>query len=415
MSKIYVMGKHYHRLVPCPSYEVTKIETWLSNLAEEGLFLTNDGIFAGIATFEYKGPQKARYRLEAAQKNTGMWADNGGDPDPEQIEISEKYSWEYVAKLRDFYIYRSFDIAARELNTDPEVQAMALNAVKKRARSSLFSSLFWLLVYPIVLTRGCILLTTAAMGTVWMLLAFILGVLLVVGDIRAFVHLKRMQQSLQREGYYHSDSDWKKERGQYFARKITVTVLGIFLVCTLIRIWGGQITDENKIPLREYQGTIPFATIKEFAGDGYSDYILTMSGMASGINTIEERNDWIAPRYISYDEYAEIKRADGQIIDGGLFVEYWELRNPTLARLCVKEVYRLERTKLFKMRSKNDPLETPELDADFAVAYRNEGHFPTIVIQKGNVVIRAYFFQSASHYQMPFEEWAKIICDSINN
>ena len=413
MSKSYEIGKHYHRLVPCPSYEITKIETWLSDLANEGLVLTNDGIFAGVATLEYKGPQKVKYRLEAARNNTGMWSDNGGDPDPEQIEISKKYAWEYVAKLRDFYIYRNSDPEARELNTDPEVQAIALNAVKKRARSSLFSSLFWLLVYPIVLTRGCILLTTAAMGTVWMILALILGILLVVGNIRAFVHLKRMQQSLHREGYYHSDSDWKKEKGQYFARKITVTVLGIFLACTFLRIWGGQITDKNKTPLREYQGTIPFATMKDFAGDGYSDYILTMSGMSNRINTVEERTDWIAPHYFSYNEHAEIKRADGKMIDGGLYVEYWELRNSTLARLCVKEVYRFDRFKLFQMRSKNAPLETPELDADFAVAYRNEIHFPTIVIQKGSVVVRAFFYQTSSNYEMPLDEWAKIICDSI--
>ena len=171
MSKSYETGKRYHRLVPCPSYEITKIEAWLSDLANEGLILTNDGIFAGVATFEYKGPQKVKYRLEAAQKNTGMWSDNNGDPDPEQIEISRKCAWEYIAKLRDFYIYRSADPEARELNTDPDVQALALNAVKKRAKGSLITSLIILFIYPVVLTHGCLLLTTIALGTAWMILA----------------------------------------------------------------------------------------------------------------------------------------------------------------------------------------------------------------------------------------------------
>ena len=412
MSKAYVMGKHYHRLVPCPSYEISKIEAWLSNLAEEGLSLTNDGIFAGIATFEYKGPQKVKYRLEAAQKNTGMWADNGGEPDPEQIELSEKYSWEYVAKLRDFYIYRSADLEAREMNTDSEVQALALNAVKKRARGSLITSLIILLIYPVVLTHGCLLLTTITMGTIWMILALVLGLLMVIGEVRAFVHLKRIQQSLKREGCINSDSDWKKERGQYFSRKIVVTVIGIFLVCTFLHAWGVSITDENKVPLDEYKGTIPFATIKDFAGDGYSDYSLTMAGLFSGINTVEEKTDWIAPRCIVYNENAEVKRLDGQLMDGGLYIEYCELRNPTLAGLCAKEFYRLDR---FKMPSRNlDPLETPNLDADYAVAYRNEGHFPTVIIQKGNTVIKAYYFQTSTYYTLSLDEWAKIICDSMN-
>ena len=343
-----------------------------------------------------------------------MWSDNGGDPDPEQSEISKKYAWEYVAKLRDFYIYRSSAPEARELNTDPDVQALALNAVKKRARGSLITPLIILFIYPVVLTHGCFLLSTIALGTVWMILAVIFGLLMVVSNVRAFVHLKRIQKSLKREGYINSDTDWKKERSRYFSRKIVMTVLGIILICIFLRAWGNSVTDENNIPLDDYKGTIPFATIKDFAGDGCSDYSLTMSGLFSGINTVEEGSDWVAPRYIVYNEHAEIKRADGKMIDGGLYVEYCELRNPTLARLCAEEFYRLDRFKRRPFRSL-DPLEAPKLEADYVVAYRNDVHFPTVIIQRGNIVVHADFYQTSSNYEMPLDEWAKIICDSINN
>jgi hypothetical protein len=43
-----------------------------------------------------------------------MLSDDGGEPDPEQVELSKMYSWEYVAKRRDFYIYRSFELSAGE-------------------------------------------------------------------------------------------------------------------------------------------------------------------------------------------------------------------------------------------------------------------------------------------------------------
>ena len=66
------VGQHVYRLVPCPEYDIAGIETWLSDLSEEGLFLTQDGIMAGIAVFEYQKPQRMRYRLEAAQKSTSM-------------------------------------------------------------------------------------------------------------------------------------------------------------------------------------------------------------------------------------------------------------------------------------------------------------------------------------------------------
>ena len=123
--------RYAYRLPPCPAYDIAGVENWLSDLAEEGLFLTKDGFFAGFAIFEYKAPQKAKYRLEAAQKKPGMWSDDG-EPDQDQLELSEKYSWEYIAKRGDFFIYRSLDPSARELNTDPDVQALALNTVKIR-------------------------------------------------------------------------------------------------------------------------------------------------------------------------------------------------------------------------------------------------------------------------------------------
>lgn len=39
------------RLAPCPSYDVEGMESWLSELAQEGLLLEPDGFFAGLAFF----------------------------------------------------------------------------------------------------------------------------------------------------------------------------------------------------------------------------------------------------------------------------------------------------------------------------------------------------------------------------
>ena len=269
MSKKYKEGQHIHKFLPCPSYEISRVENWLSDLAEEGLLLTKDGIFAGVATFEFVGPRKVKYRLEAAEKNTSMWADNGGEPDPEQIELSEKYSWEYIAKLKDFYIYRSEDPSARELNTDPKVQALALNAVKKRQRDAVISSVILFILYPIILTRGCLLMTTIAMGSWWSLLLLVFSVWMIAADIKAFVHLKKVQKTLMEEGGFQ-EPDSKKRAVPYVGKKIAVLLLGIVLLGALLRSWGISITNENKISLEDYTGEIPFATIRDFAGEGRS-------------------------------------------------------------------------------------------------------------------------------------------------
>jgi len=410
MKKQYKNGQHIYRIPPCPAYDISGMENWLSDLAEEGLLLMQDGFFAGVATFEYREPQHVKYRLEAARKKTGMWLDDDGEPDPELVELSKKYSWEYVAKRKDFYIYRSFDPSTRELNTDPEVQALALNAVKKRQGIALFSSVFLLLIYPILLTRGCLLLTTIKMGTWWMALVLLLAVLMIIDDVRAFIHLKNIQKSLMYNGCYSPESDWRKNAAPYFIRKIIKTVLAVLLVFVFLQNWGMSITKEKKIPIEEYNGTIPFATIQDFAGEGSSEYTHTMMGLNMGFNTIEDKSDWIAPRCIEYNEHASVKNSDGKIIEGGLYIDYCELRNANLAKVIAQEFYRHD-----KMKKEVELTNTPALQADYVIAYFDNFHFPTVIIQKDNIVVKAYFFQTSKNYMIPFEEWAEMISESLGD
>ena len=85
------------RLVPCPVYDLAGTEAWLTELAEEGLVLKKNGIFAGIGRFEEGSPRKVAYRLQPSLHGTGLFSAYQGDPDPESIALNEKYGWEYVA------------------------------------------------------------------------------------------------------------------------------------------------------------------------------------------------------------------------------------------------------------------------------------------------------------------------------
>ena len=135
--------KIVYKIMPCPQYDVSGMECWLSEMAEQGMILQQDGIFCGIVTFEKTVPQIIKYRLQAAEKSTSMWADNNGEPDAEEVELSKKFGWEYVAKRGEFHIYCTSNPDARELHTDKEVQALAMNAMKKRQWDSIFNSIFW--------------------------------------------------------------------------------------------------------------------------------------------------------------------------------------------------------------------------------------------------------------------------------
>lgn len=399
-------GKIY-RLPPCPAYDVEAMESWLSDLAEEGLFLAEDGFFLGIAAFERRELRPAQYRLEAAQKSTSMWAPDGGEPDPDQVELSAKYNWEYVAKRGDFYIYRSFSPAARELNTDPEVQALAVNAVKKRRRGSLFTLLFWIAFYLLLCGYGGGLVLTALQlgsGVVLLLAALVLWN---TWDSAAVVlSLRRFQKRLRAGEKLSCRKDWFLRTCLYQGKNGLQLVLTVCLICLLLRGWSASLLGEDSIPLEQFAGALPFSTMAGLTGEKTESY--NPIALDDSANSLKEWSDRLAPRCIRYREHAEIGLSGGRQLSGGLLVEYYETAAPWLAERLVKELSFLD-----KKEEDFQPLETPEIRADFAAAYTGELHFPTLLLRKGNTVVRACFYQTSETYTLPAEEWMTWLADSI--
>ena len=347
MARTYKKGQKTYRLAPCPAYDVEGMESWLSDMAEKGLFLAKDGFFAGIARFEYDTPRRAIYRLEAAQKSTSMWSENGGDPDPEHVELAEKYSWTYVGKRGNFHIYRSFEPVKRELHTDPEVQAMALSSVKKRQLGALCSAVFWSILYPLFLFRGGLVLTMVTIRT-WVFLLASLVVLMIIADsVLALISLSRLQKKLLYNGqpeYENKRRNWRKGTVRHWGKRLIQAALAVTVICLLLNVWGRHILYEDRVSLDSYSGEIPFATISDFAGPGSSDYRNTMSAvMVGSVNTVMEWSDWLAPRCIDYNEHAQITLSDGNVLKGGLYVEYFETVSPWVARLIAKDGIRIDR------------------------------------------------------------------------
>ena len=144
--------RYAYRLPPCPAYDVEGTESWLSEMAKKGFVLTRDGFFAGFGIFEITKPQPLRYRLEASEKQLSAFSE--ACPPGEAEELYASFGWHYVAARGQFRIYCTDSDAARELNSDPRVQAIALGMVRKREAGNLAMTLFWLLAYPLLSLRS---------------------------------------------------------------------------------------------------------------------------------------------------------------------------------------------------------------------------------------------------------------------
>ena len=387
-------------LPPCPDWDVPGTEAWLTEMAAQGWHLGEAGFFLGFAWFE-KGPAKSvRYRLAAAQKQPSAWND-ADSPDEEQQDVAAALGWEYAGRRGQFYIYRTEDAGARELSTDDAVQALSLKAVKKRKQSSLISAFIWLIVYPLIFSRGGIILKMLALRTWLFLLLTAAVVWFFIDALRGVIGLGRLQKSLQKG---EEAPEKRRSRWRHPAKNIAQAVLVIALICLFLCRWSDSVMDKGEIPLAENTAEMPFATILDLAGEGATGYKVTMPSFSH----VSEWADILAPRSIDYAEQAMVTRADGSVLDGGLYVYYHETAAPWIARLLAREYVRADR------RDRGwEPLDVPLPDTDFAFACRTSLHIPTVILQEGSVVARVFFLQSGGGEKIPTEVWAAQFAESI--
>jgi hypothetical protein len=259
--------KRAYRLAPCPAYDIEGTESWLEDMAEKGLVLSGDGFFAGVACFWKTEPRQLRYRLEAAPEGTGLWSGNGGLPAEEAVEINEAYGWKYVANRGQFHIYCTDDPSAREMHTDPDVQALALNIANKRARANMITALIYFMIFPLIHLRGGVLLTAVHMGSGLMLGGLLLVLIALGRTVARVLHLRRLRKRLSAGEAPHR-KNWRRRALYHRLSRPIFIGLTIIWLGFFFQGWSNENLGGNIMPLEEFTGQIPFATLADMVPAG---------------------------------------------------------------------------------------------------------------------------------------------------
>ena len=392
------------RLPPCPVYDVEGTESWLADMAREGLHLCRDGFFLGIAAFRRGEPREMRYRLEGALRAPGLLDENAGEPDPEAVELGRTMGWEYVARRGEFYVYRTGEPGARELNTDPAVQAIALRAVRKRRRGMVWGPLFWLGVCLFAAARLGFLLTMVLAGTWFVLLAAGLALWAVGDSLAEASRLGELERKLRAGLSPDHRKDWRRRAAFHRGKGLLQLAAVLLWAGMLLHVWSSSALGGS--PLSAYPGEPPFSTLYDMAG-GEGSYAATMTG--KDFNTYREWSDPLAPRNLRWSEQARITLPDGTVLDGALFLDYHEAASPAIARELAREYHRAD------LREKGaQPLEAPSLPADYAAASLDGLGFPTVVLCRGERVVHATLLAfSGEEASQALEPWAALLAESL--
>ncbi len=395
--------KRIYRLPPIPAYDIEGTESWLESMAKQGWFLSGSGFFAGVAIFEKGEPKAIRYRLDAAPKSTGVWSDGGGEPDEEARAISEALGWKYVASRGNFYIYSSDDPAAQEFNTDPQVQALALDLVRRRERASLVSTIIWAAIYPLCMAYGSVLMMMIALGTGLFLLGALLVTWAACRSLVQVLHLHKLQKQMRSGEPLTHKKDWRKRAVWHKAEPFLFFVLALAWGTGLFQVWSANVTEEKQQDLKTYRQELPFGTMEalipgaEFEWDDF--------GLG---NTIEVNSDILAPEVITLSQFGTLSLEDGTSIEGALYVDYFETLTPWMAKELAREYQVYDR---HKNRRHYQTLQLPDLGVDYAAAYT--AIFPTVILTEDNRMIRISFHQYSDRNTMPLEEWAVILAEEF--
>lgn len=398
------MKKRIYRLAPCADYDMEHCESWLQDMAKEGWFLHPDSFIFGFAAFEAGTPSSTmRYRLEASAEKRSLWDDNNGYPDDEARSLAEDMGWNYVCSRGQFHIYSCNDPHAPELNTDTEVQALTLKILRKRMRDSFFNTVFWMVCYPLLRSMGNFVSFLTLLGPFALLVAFLLIPLELAQSILALRYLRKLQKRLESGEQPQRKKDWRSHAKPYWFGKILNLLSLVAFFYFIFSAAGDNLLGTYQQSLKEYKEPLPFSTIEdmaegEFRYDDFGDWS----------NQIEVRSNWLAPSIIELHQTAQVKMADGSLLDGGLNITYFDCRWNWMAESLAKE-----RQLYDKRRSSKhyQLLELPDYDVDYAIAYNDI--FPTVILVEDNRMLRVSFYQTSSNYTMPLEEWVPIFIKDI--
>ena len=97
--------KRVYRLPPCPAYDIVATQTWLEQLARQGLQL--ERFTADVGVFARAEAAQTRYRLDAYTPSENPLDETG--PTKQAVALAEEFGWEYVCRWKEFDIYRTAD------------------------------------------------------------------------------------------------------------------------------------------------------------------------------------------------------------------------------------------------------------------------------------------------------------------
>lgn len=373
------------RIPPCPDYDIRGTEHWLEDMALQGYRLCEGHAFQyGFAYFIKEQPRAIRYRLVPVEKiPQRLFSPNAypEEPDEETLQFHADFGWKYCTDRGQFWIFSCDDPAAPELNTDPRVQAIALETVEKRLRSHLLSFLLYGLFMLAPGHRMMFFSTLLWAG--WYAhvpkLLFLAAVLL--AWLPGLVHIVRFRRKLK-QGIFPEQHSAYSPAKTFALQALRFSVLAIWFVSSLILMPDYTKAGEGLTPAAASE--LPCLTVQELFPEAEVQYI-------SNSNWIYQWDTDAAPSCLTLQEHFRLTLPDGSTTTG-----VWSLKRFETTASWIAAGSARENRFVYWLRGGTTSLDGAVEKADWSSVFHVDNDkrysmtFDVVEVQKGNVVIEAY-------------------------
>lgn len=263
--------KRVRKFTPVSMYDAQGLESWLEDMAKQGLFLKKYG--AVWCVFERGAARALRCRVEPVRERD---SDDllGRSP---MKELYQDFGWSCTASIGNaMFLFSTEDENAPELHTDPELQSGLWKKLYRRAQRSFRFQLFLLAVIIAALCaqlwNGGFILSLITSTTPIMLLCLPLFLFQLPGDWAELQKLALMVKQLESGvPLDHRTFYPRRRRGELVSLVLAlILLLGMFTVQYALPFTGGGIrplADQTAFPaldLTRLEG-------KELEFRGYSE------------------------------------------------------------------------------------------------------------------------------------------------
>ena len=351
-------------MIPFESSDIPAIQKWLEDMAQQGLFYSECGIFC--AKFEKGEPRETRYRLDFCDVVAC-------DIPDEKKEMYENNGWQVVGEFKsDLIVLRTDDPEAPEIYTEHShiVKPLKKLAAKHKAYWIMFLLMFMFSqiggpLNVLISGKGSIVSNLINTGTAYYCLIVLMTIVLLlefIVHLRRYRHLKKLIKNIEKGGELPAGEDYKT--------RFAVGSVLIPLSIPIIILWGLHLILPyyRSLPSMEDIADLPFPTAEELGIE------CDTHGLYVG-----EGSDLLAGRIIRFNQ--DVWPEDDTEVGDAVFryeVEYYDMRRESFAQEFIDG----QTDQMINYDRESYRLRMERISADDRLDYEWDGFMPEYTMTK---------------------------------